>query len=68
MEELTTFPEPWALDNFAGLLIFAPRCAAVVLGLRVVHNSLEEAAAILNAVKNVFTIIPSTLLVASHLN
>ena len=53
VEELTTFPEPWALDSFTGLLLLAPKLAAIVLSLRVVHNSIPEAAALAGSAKTI---------------
>lgn len=52
VEEITTFPEPWAMDNFAALLLMVPNVAKPVLVSRIASGHIQETAAIFTAIKN----------------
>uniref|UniRef100_A0A914X1V5 F-box domain-containing protein n=1 Tax=Plectus sambesii TaxID=2011161 RepID=A0A914X1V5_9BILA len=51
IEEVTTLPEPWALDNFSALMLFRPALGPIALVSRCLHTYEVEAGQIVNTMK-----------------
>ncbi|EFO15815.2 hypothetical protein LOAG_12694 [Loa loa] len=53
IEEITTAPHPWTLDNFAALLALRPKLIHIALHARIIHGHEEEAAHLFHAINSV---------------
>ncbi|VDK78109.1 unnamed protein product [Litomosoides sigmodontis] len=50
IEEITTAPYSWTLDNFAALLALRPKLIHIALHARIIHGHQEEAAHLFHAI------------------
>ncbi|CAG9534006.1 unnamed protein product [Cercopithifilaria johnstoni] len=53
IEEITTAPHSWTLDNFAALLALRPKLIHIALHARIIHGHQEEAAHLFHAINSV---------------
>ncbi|OZC07573.1 hypothetical protein X798_05438 [Onchocerca flexuosa] len=53
IEEITTAPHPWTLDNFAAFLALRPKLIHIALLARITHGHQEEAAHLFHAINSV---------------
>ncbi|VDN01349.1 unnamed protein product [Thelazia callipaeda] len=53
LEEITTVPNSWTLDNFASLLILKPRLMYIALQFRITYNLVNEAADLFHTINSV---------------
>uniref|UniRef100_A0A0R3RFU8 F-box domain-containing protein n=1 Tax=Elaeophora elaphi TaxID=1147741 RepID=A0A0R3RFU8_9BILA len=57
IEEITTAPYPWTLDNFAAFLALRPKLIHIALYARIIHGHQEEAAHLFHAINSACTCI-----------
>ncbi|KAM3715749.1 F-box only protein [Dirofilaria immitis] len=53
IEEISTAPHSWTLDNFAALLALRPKLIHIALLARIIHGHQEEAAHLFHAINSV---------------